>query len=84
MIQEDILVLVQAVWNSNKTNSAIVAAACFKEYPLPPAATTLIENLPALLADLQKRAFFHGATAMICALEEMSKASAPVTAPPVN
>ena len=70
MTPEQAKTIVEQLWEQEKEggNVARIAEAAAAAVPLP-AFATVVEPLPKLLADLQKRSFVHGVTAALVALE---------------
>lgn len=52
------------LWRANKDNSEKVAIAAFQSHDLPPIVHSL-PNVPAFLADLQRRSFYLGVMAVL-------------------
>jgi len=70
---DEIKKLCDAIWKANSNTAQRVAQASMKEFPLPPIMANLEimsdKQFSKLLADIQKRSFYHGAVAMLTALE---------------
>jgi hypothetical protein len=66
--------LIESIWKANEQNSQKVAKESMGRFPQPPIMKNLEimsgNQFSKLLADLQKRSFFHGALAMALALDE--------------
>lgn len=58
----------EALWRANQSAARDLAEAVFKAHQLRPAEIALVGNLEALLVDLQKGSFFHGAIAVMAVI----------------
>ena len=61
--------LAKKLWKANQTAAIKLAETLYAKHQLPPAAPILIQNLAALLADLQHHSFLLGSIATLYTLD---------------
>ena len=66
---EEYSALAKELWKVNHATAVKLAETLFAKHKLPPAAPILIENLAALLADLQYHSFLLGSIATLYTLD---------------